>query len=71
MGDDSVMECINEAGSVRAYSSWTTVSNGKFDAQRSGVVSYKHEIVNVFHFYELLKMIAHIAEHARFSQFNC
>lgn len=37
MGDDSVMECIYESGSVRAVSSWTTVGSGKFDAPRSGV----------------------------------
>lgn len=38
MGDDSVMECIYDSGSVRALSSWTVVSNGKFDAPRNGVV---------------------------------
>ena len=38
MGDDSVIECINEVGAVKAYSSYTTVGE-KFDAQRVGVVS--------------------------------
>lgn len=40
MGDDSVIECINEVGAVKAYSSYTTVGE-KFDAQRVGVVSLK------------------------------
>jgi hypothetical protein len=39
MGDDSVMECIYDSGSVRAMSSWTIVANGKYDAPRNGVVS--------------------------------
>lgn len=39
MGDDSVVECTYDAGSVRAMSSWTIVANGKFDAPRNGVVS--------------------------------
>lgn len=39
MGKDSVVECINESGSVKAYTSWTVVANGKFDAPRTGIVS--------------------------------
>lgn len=38
MGKDSVVECINESGSVKAYMSWTSVANGKFDAPRTGIV---------------------------------
>lgn len=38
MGDDSVIECINEVGSIKAFSSYTTVGD-KYDAQRVGVVS--------------------------------
>ncbi|CAO1339323.1 unnamed protein product [Diamesa serratosioi] len=34
MGKDSVIECVNEAGSIKAYSSWTEVALGKFDAVR-------------------------------------
>ncbi|CRL00019.1 CLUMA_CG013306, isoform A [Clunio marinus] len=37
MGKDSVVECVNESGSVKAYTSWTIVSNGKFDAPRTGI----------------------------------
>ncbi|XP_070501842.1 putative ferric-chelate reductase 1 homolog [Chironomus tepperi] len=37
MGDDSVVECIYDSGSVRAMVSHTIVANGKFDAPRSGV----------------------------------
>lgn len=40
MGDDSVIECINEVGAVKAYASYTTVGD-KYDAQRAGVVSKK------------------------------
>lgn len=39
MGRDSVVECISESGSVKAYMSWTVVANGKFDAPRTGIVS--------------------------------
>lgn len=43
MGKDSVVECVNESGSVKAYTSWTVVSNGKFDAPRTGIVRLKSE----------------------------
>lgn len=36
MGNDLVIECINDAG-VKAFTSWTTVGSGKFDASRNGV----------------------------------
>lgn len=39
MGRDSVIECVSQAGSVKAYTSWTVVANGKFDAPRTGIVS--------------------------------
>jgi hypothetical protein len=39
MGRDSVVECVSQAGSVKAYTSWTVVANGKFDAPRTGIVS--------------------------------
>lgn len=39
MGKDSVIECINEAGSVKAFSSMTIAAGGKYDAPRSGIVS--------------------------------
>lgn len=39
MGRDSVIECVNEAGAVKAYASWTIVESGKFDAMRTGIVS--------------------------------
>lgn len=38
MGEDSVLECINEVGQIKAYASYTTVGE-KYDAQRVGVVS--------------------------------
>jgi hypothetical protein len=38
MGDDSVVECINESGSVKAYTSWTIAGAGKFDSSRNGIV---------------------------------
>lgn len=37
MGRDSVVECISQSGSVKAFTSWTVVANGKFDAPRTGV----------------------------------
>lgn len=37
MGKDSVIECVNEAGSIKAYASWTEVALGKFDAPRNVV----------------------------------
>jgi len=37
MGKDAVVECVNEAGSVRAYTSATVVGSGKFDAPRTGI----------------------------------
>lgn len=40
MGRDSVVECLVEAGSVKAYTSMTSVGNGKFDAPRTGIVSW-------------------------------
>lgn len=39
MGKDSVVECVNESGSVKAYTSMTVVANGKFDSPRTGIVS--------------------------------
>jgi hypothetical protein len=39
MGRDSVVECLNESGSVKAYTSLTEVGNGKYDAPRTGIVS--------------------------------
>lgn len=41
MGRDSVVECLVEAGTVRAYSSMTLVAGGKFDSPRTGIVSLK------------------------------
>ncbi|KAG5675626.1 hypothetical protein PVAND_005515 [Polypedilum vanderplanki] len=44
MGDDSVVECVNESGSIKAYTSWTTVGGGKFDSSRNGIAQ---NIVNL------------------------
>lgn len=41
MGKDSVIECVNEAGSIKAYASWTEAALGKFDAPRNVVRIYK------------------------------
>lgn len=38
MGDDSVMECVPEAGQIRAYASWTT-PRPNLGVTRQGVVS--------------------------------
>lgn len=38
MGQDSVMECVPEGGSVRAYSSWT-LPRPNLGVTRDGVVS--------------------------------
>lgn len=38
MGDDSVMECVPEAGQIRAYSSWT-LPRPNLGVTRQGVVS--------------------------------
>lgn len=38
MGDDSVMECIPEGGTIRAYTSWTSPPPN-YGATRDGVVS--------------------------------
>lgn len=37
MGKDSVVECLSEAGTIKAYTSWTVVADGKFDAPRTGI----------------------------------
>lgn len=39
MGDDSVMECVPEAGQIRAYSSWT-MPRPNLGVTRQGVVSF-------------------------------
>lgn len=38
MGDDSVIECVPESGTVKAFSSWTRV--GPYGVTRSGIVSH-------------------------------
>lgn len=40
MGQDSVMECVPEQGTPRAYSSWT-VSEPRLGVTRQGIVSFK------------------------------
>lgn len=35
MGDDAVIECINESGNVKAYASYTIVQSGKYDSSRN------------------------------------
>lgn len=40
MGRDSVVECLSESGSIKAYTSMTVVGNGKFDSPRTGIVSF-------------------------------
>lgn len=46
MGKDSVVECLSESGSVKAYTSMTVVSNGNFDSPRAGIVScYAYAVV--------------------------
>lgn len=40
MGQDSVMECVPEQGTPRAYSSWT-VSEPRLGVTRQGIVSIK------------------------------
>lgn len=37
MGDASVMECVVEQGNVKAYTSYTTASNGQFGSSRDGI----------------------------------
>lgn len=39
MGDDSVLECVNENGELKVYSSWTEAKNRKYNAFREGIVS--------------------------------
>lgn len=39
MGDDSVIECVNENGEVKVYSSWTQINDGDYLAIREGAVS--------------------------------
>lgn len=39
MGDDSVMECVPEAGQIRAYTSWT-LPRPNLGVTREGVVSW-------------------------------
>jgi hypothetical protein len=48
MGRDSVVECVSEAGSVKAYTSWTIVANGKYDSPRTGIVSLIEKLVKCF-----------------------
>lgn len=38
MGDDSVMECVPEAGNIRAYTSWT-LPRPNLGVTRQGIVS--------------------------------
>lgn len=38
MGRDSVVECVKESGTVKAYTSMTVVGGGKFDSPRTGIV---------------------------------
>lgn len=38
MGDDASMECISDAGNIRAYSSWVT-ARPNLGSTREGVVS--------------------------------
>jgi DOMON domain len=46
MGRDSVVECINESGSVKAYTSMTVVANKKYDSPRTGIVSHGKNIID-------------------------
>jgi hypothetical protein len=39
MGRDSVVECVKESGTIKAYTSWTIVGPGKYDSPRTGIVS--------------------------------
>lgn len=39
MGKDSVVECLSESGSIKAYSSMTVAANGRYDSPRTGIVS--------------------------------
>lgn len=41
MGRDSVVECVSQSGSVKAFTSWTVAGAGKYDAPRTGIVSYQ------------------------------
>lgn len=54
MGKDSVIECVNEAGSIKAYASWTEVALGKFDAPRNVVRILKRCLILMqrFSFFE-------------------
>jgi hypothetical protein len=38
MGDDSAIECVNEGGVVKAYTSFTRAIPGDFGAKRSDIV---------------------------------
>lgn len=38
MGDDSAMECVNENGVVKAYTSFTRAIPGNYGARRSEIV---------------------------------
>lgn len=42
MGDDSVIECVPESGTVKAFSSWTRV--GPYGVTRSGIVSHRSSL---------------------------
>lgn len=39
MGRDSVVECVSQSGSVKAYTSMTVAGAGKYDSPRTGIVS--------------------------------
>lgn len=54
MGRDSVVECVNEQGAVKAYTSWTIKENGKFDSPRTGVVSVQTISLNLSFLYNLI-----------------
>jgi hypothetical protein len=49
MGRDSVVECVKESGTIKAYTSWTVVGPGKYDSPRTGVVRKFNDIFVTIH----------------------
>lgn len=40
MGDDSAVECVNESGDIKAYTSMTRAIPENYGARRSDIVSF-------------------------------
>lgn len=57
MGDDSVMECVPEGGTVRAHTSWTT-GNPNYGVSRENVVRMLWKIGKINTVLSLLRIFA-------------